>query len=155
LALPQKGHLEAVFHIYAYLKKKTNSTIIMDLTYPDIYLKKFNDGAAWSNFYGDIQEAIPPNIPKPKGKTLVITLFVDSDHANDKSLRRSRTGFILYPNSASVIWYSKRQGTIETSVFGAEFAMRTGIEAGRALLLTIVVMKERITNPIPLDSPGN
>jgi hypothetical protein len=130
-ALPRKGHLEAVFHIFAYLKlevrgycvrvkvrgwKKTNETIIMDPTYPDIDLTKFNDGAAWSSFYGDNHEAIPPHMPKPKGKTLVIRLFVDSDHANDKSMRRSRTGFILYLNSAPIIWYSKRQGTIETSV---------------------------------------
>jgi hypothetical protein len=60
LALPRKGHLEAVFHLYAYLKKKTNGTIIMDPTYPDINLMTFNDGAEWSKIYGDIQEAILP-----------------------------------------------------------------------------------------------
>jgi hypothetical protein len=27
LALPRKGHLEAIFHIYAYLQKKTNGTL--------------------------------------------------------------------------------------------------------------------------------
>ena len=45
-------------------------------------------------------------------------------------IRRSRTGFIIYLNNAPVIWYSKRQGTVETSVFGAEFvAMKAGFEA--------------------------
>jgi hypothetical protein len=58
LALPRKGHLEAVFHIYAYLKKKTNGTMINLMT--------FNDGAEWSKISGDIQEAIPPYMPKPK-----------------------------------------------------------------------------------------
>jgi hypothetical protein len=59
---------------------------------------------------------------------------VDSDHAGDKAIRRSLTGFIIYLNSAPVVWYSKMQGTVETSVFGADFvAMRTGMEAGRAL----------------------
>jgi hypothetical protein len=66
LALPRKAHLEAVFHIYAYLKKKTNGTIIMDPTYPDIDLTKFNDGAEWSSFYGDIQDVIP--FPSHKGR---------------------------------------------------------------------------------------
>jgi hypothetical protein len=149
LALPRKGHLEAVFHIYAYLKKKPNGTIIMDPTYPDIDLSRFNDGAEWSNFYGDVKEAIPPNMPKPKGKTLVVKLFVDSDHAADKLLRRSRTGFILYLNSAPIIWFSKRQGTIETSVFGAEFvAMRAGIEAGRSLRYKLRMMGIPIEDPI-------
>jgi hypothetical protein len=34
LALPRKGHLEAVFHLYTYLKKKPNGTIILDPSYP-------------------------------------------------------------------------------------------------------------------------
>jgi hypothetical protein len=45
LALPRKGHLEAVFYLYAYLAKKTNGTVILDPTYPDIDLIQFNDGA--------------------------------------------------------------------------------------------------------------
>jgi hypothetical protein len=148
LALPRRGHLEALFHIYAYLKKKSNGTIILDPTYPDIDLSQFNDGAEWSNFYGDVREVIPSNMPKPRGKTVVVKLFVDSDHAADKLTRRSRTGFILYLNKAPIVWFSKRQGTIETSVFGAEFvSMRTGIEAGRALRYKLRMMG------IPIEEP--
>jgi hypothetical protein len=88
-------------------------------------------------------------VPKPKGKTLVVKLFVDSDHAADKLLRRSRTGFILYLNSAPIIWFSKRQGTIETSVFGAEFvAMRAGSEAGLALRCKLRMMGIPMEDPI-------
>jgi Reverse transcriptase (RNA-dependent DNA polymerase) len=148
LALPRRGHLEALFHIYAYLKKKSNGTIILDPTYPDIDLSQFNDGAEWSNFYGDVREVIPTNMPKPRGKTVVVKLFVDSDHAADQLTRRSRTGFILYLNKAPIVWFSKRQGTIETSVFGAEFvSMRTGIEAGRALRYKLRMMG------IPIEEP--
>ncbi|KAG7345428.1 plant transposon protein [Nitzschia inconspicua] len=42
LALPRKGHLEAVFHLYAYLRKKPNATIVLDPTYPDIDLRHFS-----------------------------------------------------------------------------------------------------------------
>jgi hypothetical protein len=104
LALPRRGHLEAVFHLYACLKKKTNGTVILDPTYPDIDLAQFNDGTDWSNFYGQVKEAIPPKMPKPRGKSLVTRLFVDSDHAGDESTRRSRTGFILYLNNAPISW---------------------------------------------------
>ena len=87
-------------------------------------------------------------MPKPRGKTVVVKLFVDSDHAADTLIRRSRTGFILYLNNAPIVWFSKRQGTIETSVFGAEFvSMRTGIEAGRALRYKLRMMG------IPIEEP--
>jgi hypothetical protein len=148
LALPRKGHLEAVFHLYTYLKKRPNGTIILDPTYPVIDLSSFNDGADWSNFYGNVKEAIPMDMPNPRGKPVVVRLYVDSDHAADKAIRRSRTGFILYLNNAPIVWYSKKQGTIETSVFGAEFvAMRTGMEVCRALRYKLRMMG------IPIEEP--
>jgi hypothetical protein len=115
--------------MFAYLKKKQNRVIVLDPKYPDIDLRQFNDGVDWKNIYGDIEEATPPDAPEPRGKTLMTCLFVDSDHAGDVMIRRSRTGFIIYLNNAPVVWYSKRQGTVETSVFGAEFlAMKVGFE---------------------------
>jgi hypothetical protein len=51
--LPHRGHLEAVFHVFAYLKKNKNGVIVLDPTYPKIDLSMFNDGADWSNFYGN------------------------------------------------------------------------------------------------------
>jgi hypothetical protein len=33
--------------------------------------------------YGDIKEAIPPNAPVTRGKTIDLRLFVDSDHAGE------------------------------------------------------------------------
>jgi hypothetical protein len=87
-------------------------------------------------------------MPKTRGRELVVRLFVDSDHAADKFTRRSRSGYILFLNSAPISWYSKKQGTIETSVFGAEFvAMKTGFEVSRALRYKIRMMG------IPLDEP--
>jgi hypothetical protein len=68
LALPRKGHLEAVFHFFANMKKKPDDTIILDPTYPDIDLSQFNDGADWTNFYGNVKEAIPSNMPTSGGK---------------------------------------------------------------------------------------
>ena len=75
---------------------------------------------------------MPPNAPKPRGKSVVIRMFVDSDHACDKKDRRSRTGFMVYDNTTLVQWYTKKQATIEGAVFGAEFvAMKTEVETLR------------------------
>jgi hypothetical protein len=58
--------------------------------------------------------------------------MVDSDHAGEKRTQCSRTGFIIFCNLAPIIWLSKQQATIETSVFGAEFvAMKYGNETLR------------------------
>ena len=85
-------------------------------------------------FYGNITEAIPPNAPAPRGKDVNLRMFVDRDHAGDKSTRRSRTGFMIYMNTFLIHEMSKKQATIETSVFGADFvAMKHGIETLRGL----------------------
>ena len=143
--MPREGHLEAVFHIFAYLDKKHNACIVFDPTYPDIDMSCFKE-CDWHHFYGDVKEAIPPNAPLPRGKEVDLRMFVDSDHAGDKLTRRSRTGFIIYLNMAPIAWFSKKQSTVETSVFGAEFvAMKQGMEALRGLrykLRTIGVDQE-------------
>ena len=81
-----------------------------------------------------MKEAIPPNTPRTAGKDIDLRMFVDSDHAGDKATRRSCTGYFIFMNTAPIMWYSKKQSTIETSVFGAEMvAMKTGIKALRGL----------------------
>ena len=61
-------------------------------------------------------------------------MFVDSDHAGEKLTQRSRTGMLIVLNMAMMDWVSKKQPTVETSVFGAKFvSMKFGIEKARAL----------------------
>ena len=148
LAYPREGHFEAALHIMSYLKAKHNSRLFLDPTYPDIDHSTFNDGADWKEFYGDVTEALPPNAPLPRGKEVDIRMMVDSDHAGDKSTRRSRTGYLIYVNMALIIWSSKKQPTIESSVFGAEFvAMKTGMEDLRGLRYKLRMMGVPVTGP--------
>lgn len=75
-------------------------------------------------------------------------MYVDSDHAGDRATRRSRTGFLVYLNSALTAWYSKRQPTVESSVFGAEFvALKNGMEAVRGLRYKLRMMGVEISGP--------
>jgi hypothetical protein len=148
LALPREGHLNTIFYVYGYLKDHRDYVIALDPTYPQIDYGVFNDGADWKEFYGDVKEPIPTNAPEAKGSELVVRLFVDSDHAGDKMIRRSRTGYLIYCNSAPILWFSKRQATVESSVFGAEFvALKMGIEATRGLRYKLRMMG------IPIDEP--
>ena len=75
-------------------------------------------------------------------------MYVDSDHAGEKRTRRSRSGFFVFLNCALVQWLSKKQPTIETSVFGAEFvAMKTGMESLRGLRYKLRMMGVPIWGP--------
>ena len=147
LAMPREGHLDAVFHVYSYLKAKHNSRMAFDPSYPKIDMSSFQEHD-WLNFYGDVKEALPPNAPEARGKEVDLRLFVDSDHAGDKLARRSRSGFLIYLNMAPISWFSKRQATIETSVFGAEFvAMKQGMEALRGLRYKLRMMGVPLSGP--------
>ena len=106
LALLREGHLEAVFHIYGYLRNKHNSRMVFDPTYPEIDMSVFKE-CDWKEFYGEVSEAIPPNAPEPHGKEVDLQLFIDLDHAGDQLTRRSRTGFLVFMNMAPIVWYSK------------------------------------------------
>ena len=147
LAYPREGHLDAALHVMAYLKAKHNSRLVFDPTYPTIDLSNFQN-CEWKEFYGDVKEGIPLDAPKPLGKDVDIRMMVDSDHAGDKKTRRSRTGFLIFINNAIVDWLSKRQPTIESSVFGAEFvAMKHGMEKLRGLRYKLRMMGVPLTGP--------
>lgn len=148
MAMPRQGHLDAVLHVFGYLKCRHNARLVLNPTYPEVNEADFmvHD---WKEFYGDIKEAIPDDAPEPRGKEVIIRMNVDSDHASDKLRRRSRTGFFVFVNNALVIWHSKKQPTVETSVFGAEFvALKNGMETLRGLRYKIRMMG------IPLNTPS-
>ena len=81
---PREGHLQQVFHLFAYLKHHKRSKMVFDDSKPN-----FNDNAFnvcdWSEFYADAEEAIPHNAPLAHGNGVVTSCFVDADHAGCKA----------------------------------------------------------------------
>jgi hypothetical protein len=82
LFLPCEGHLDAVFHVFAYLALHHNSRVVFDPTYPSVGTGAFIK-TDWKSMYGDVKEMIPPDAPAPRGKEVDLSLFVDSDHAGE------------------------------------------------------------------------
>ena len=39
------------------------------------------DESEWKEHYGNVSELVPENAPKPRGKALRLTVYVDSDFA--------------------------------------------------------------------------
>jgi hypothetical protein len=91
--------------------------------------------------------------PEPRGKPIMLRVFVDSDHAGDKVTRRSRTGYIIYMNGAPIDWFSKKQNTIESSSFGSEFvALKTVMEKLRGLRYKLRMVGFEIDGPTYMRS---
>ena len=60
--------------------------------------------------------------------------FVNASHADNHLNRQSQTGILIFVNSALIIWFSKRQNTIETSTFGSEMVtLRIAVEQIQAV----------------------
>ena len=134
LVAPREGHYHAVLNIFAYLRKHPDQAMFFNPHRYDVDETVFQPIEAWRDLYGDIAEEIPPNLPTARGAAITLIAFVDADHAGDKVTRRSQSGFVIYGNSAPLIWFSKKQSTLEASTFGAEMvAMRVCTEAITAL----------------------
>jgi hypothetical protein len=111
----------------------------------------FNNGADWKEFYGDVQEELPPKMPKPRGQRVTISAFVDANHAGNKVTRRSHTGIIIYVQNAPILWYSKRQNTVEAaSTFASEMV---ALQICKELIVAIRY-KLRMFG-VEIDGPAN
>ena len=145
-ALPRVGHFEAVMHMFAYLKTHERSKVVLDSSYPVLPEVVKHD---WETFYGKVKEEEPPDAPEPRGQPVNMVTFVDASHASDKTNRRSRTGVLLYVNKALVGWYSKKQGSVETSTFGSEMvAMKTAVELSIGLRYKLKMMGVPVEGPV-------
>ena len=111
LALPKEGKLEVFLNIVSYLRVKHNSRLYLDPTYPEIDYASCNRHK-WVDFYCKVKESIPLNIPESRVKDVDFKMYVDSDHARDKSPLRSRTGFLIYRSMDLLQWLSKKKTTI-------------------------------------------
>jgi len=152
LASPREGHLEALYQIFAYLKKHPKTSIVFDPINVTLDASAFApfDVNAWREFYGDVVEELPTKMPEPLGNAVDITCFVDSDHAGNVVTRRSHTGILIFVQNAPILWYSKKQNTIESSSFGSEFvALRIAKE-----MIVALRYKLRMFG-IPLRGPAS
>jgi hypothetical protein len=148
ICLPLEGHLEAVFHVFAYLGLHHNTRVVFDPTYPSVDMVTFIK-TDWKSMYGDVKNIITSDAHVPHRKEMDLRLFFDFDHDGEHFTRRSRTGFVIYLNMAPLVWFSKRQTTAESSVFGAEFvAMNNGIETCCGLHYKLRMMDVTLNGPI-------
>ena len=142
LAQPRLGHLEQACNIFRYLKKVNSAYVVMDPTPWDVdWIGEQGEthpkqlATYMKELYPDAVDQLPHDMPEPLGEGVNISCFVDADHAGNKITRRSHTGIIIFLNSAPIIWYSKRQNTVESSTFGSELiALKQAVDMIEGLI---------------------
>ena len=126
---PRRGHLDRAKRVYSYLSKMKHAAIRIRTEEPDYSdIPKFDYD--WSQtIYGNVKECKPLDAPKPLGKHVTLTHFVDANLMHDVTTGRSVTGVLHIINKTPIDWYSKKQATVETATYGSEFvAARTCVE---------------------------
>jgi hypothetical protein len=149
---PRKGHLDRALKVFGYLKKYPGKRIIIDSRDPiyegseEVYSEDLRD--EFEELYPDAAEDIDPDLPDGLVDEMAITVMVDSDHAHDKLTRRSVTGIIIFVGRTPVYFSSKRQTSVETSTYSAEFcAMKTTCEETIAIRYMLRSLGVKVTRP--------
>ena len=141
---PRKGHLERLKRIYGYLRKHPSGAIRFRTGIPDNE-KYFEvpDHDWMYSVYGDgsnVNEGWE-EYPEPLGNPVRISSFKDSSLEHCKVTGKSVTGIIHLINQTPIAWFSKLQGTVETTTYGSEFvAARQCSEQIRGLQETLKSM---------------
>ena len=136
-ACPRQTHLDLAVRAFGYLKQVPDPQICIDhrpmlfnRTKPE-FTKLIPD---FMKDYPDAIEEVDPGFLLSFGPILQTTILVDSDHGHDQKTRRSLTGWIAFVGSTPVAWQSKRQGSVASSTYAAEFsALRTATEEAISL----------------------
>ena len=73
-------------------------------------------------------------------------IFVDSSHGEDVTTGRSTTGLIIFLGSTPITWSSKRQTSVQTSTFGAEFvSLKLAVEHAKMIRYYLRCMGVQVT----------
>jgi hypothetical protein len=132
LAVPRAGHLEQAFHVFGHLKMHPKRKLAFDPAHPSMQENRFQP-CDWTEFYTDA----------------LMHCFADANHADDTETRRSQTGVLLFCNStARIIWFSKRQNSVEASTFESEFtAVKNAVEMIEAMCCKLQMFGVQIDGP--------
>ena len=98
--------------MFRYLKKYKNRLAVIDSRDPIRVggndALNFDFMELFKEVYPDAAEDIDTKVPVPMINELEITMFVNSDHAHDRSTRRSITGLLILVGRTPVFFSSKR-----------------------------------------------
>ena len=128
-AQPRKGHLDRAKRIVGYLLFLPDGAIRFRTGEPDFSSLKDQEYDWTRTVYSGACEQIPHDIPKPLGKHVQTTHYVDANLHHDLATGKAVTAVLHFLNQTPIDAYTKRQSTVETATYGSEFvAARTAVD---------------------------
>ena len=128
-AQPRKGHLDRAKRIVGYLLFLPDGAIRFRTGEPDFSSLRDQEYDWTRTVYSGACEQIPHDIPKPLGKHVQTTHYVDANLHHDLATGKAVTAVLHFLNQTPIDAYTKRQSTVETATYGSEFvAARTAVE---------------------------
>jgi hypothetical protein len=119
---PCQGHLDRLRRICGYLSKMKQGCIRVRTTDEPDSSDMSETEYDWAMMvYGRVKEEFPSNAPKPLGKPVVMTTYVDANLYQDMMMGRSVSAVLHFFNQTPIEWFSKKQATVETATYGLEF----------------------------------
>ena len=128
-AQPRKGHLDRAKRIVGYLLFLPDGAIRFRTGEPDFSSLRDQEYDWTRTVYSGACEQIPHDIPKPLGKHVQTTHYVDANLHHDLATGKAVTAVLHFLNQTPIDAYTKRQSTVETATYGSEFvAARTAVD---------------------------
>ena len=128
-AQPRKGHLDRAKRIVGYLLFLPDGAIRFRTGEPDFSSLKDQEYDWTRSVYSGACEQIPHDIPKPLGKHVQTTHYIDANLHHDLATGKAVTAVLHFLNQTPIDAYTKRQSTVETATYGSEFvAARTAVD---------------------------
>ena len=128
-AQSRKGHLDRAKRIVGYLLFLPDGAIRFRTGEPDFSSLRDQEYDWTRTVYSGACEQIPHDIPKPLGKHVQTTHYVDANLHHDLATGKAVTAVLHFLNQTPIDAYTKRQSTVETATYGSEFvAARTAVD---------------------------
>ena len=128
-AQPRKGHLDRAKRIVGYLLFLPDGAIRFRTGEPDFSSLKDQEYDWTRSVYSGACEQITHDIPKPLGKHVQTTHYVDANLHHDLATGKAATAVLHFLNQTPIHAYTKRQSTVEPATYGSEFvAARTAVD---------------------------
>ena len=128
-AAPRQRHMDRLKRIYSFAIRIKNYAIMFRSDQPEYSFLPDQDFDWTYSVYGYVQEILPDYMPEPLGEAVIITTSMNANMNHCLATGKSLTGCLHFVNKTPVDWYSKKQATVETAIYGSEFvAAKTATE---------------------------
>ena len=123
-AQPRRGHFDRAKRIVGYLLFLPDGAIRFRTGEPDFSSLKEQEYDWTRSVYSGACEQIPHDIPKPLGKHVQTTHYVDAILHHDLATGKAVTAVLHFLNQTPIDAYTKRKSTAETATYGSEVPVR-------------------------------